>query len=106
MCPCVVFQMVTATTRQQFRQNTGQSMRADWKQDSAQKSLLAKAYVVLGLQFSASCVAHLLRTGSVIFIDRFSAPFWITALGFGVGAFGFFLASFTIGEIDLTPSDS
>ena len=74
--------------------------------DSAQKSLLAKAYVVLGLQFSASCVAHLLRTGGVIFIDRFSAPFWITALGFGVGAFGFFLASFTIGEIDLTPSDS
>jgi hypothetical protein len=74
--------------------------------DSAQKSLLAKAYLVLGLQFSASCVAHLLRTGVVIFIDRFSAPFWITALGFGVGAVGFFLAAFTIGEIDLTPSDS
>ena len=74
--------------------------------DSAQKSLLAKAYVVLGLQFSASCVAYLLRAGGVIFIDRFSAPFWITALGFGVGAVGFFLASFTIGKIDLMPSDS
>ena len=74
--------------------------------DSAQKSLLAKAYVVLGLQFSASCVAYLLRAGGVIFIDRFSAPFWITALGFGVGAAGFFLASFTIGKIDLMPSDS
>jgi hypothetical protein len=74
--------------------------------DSAQKSLLVKAYVILGLQFSASCVGQLLRAGHVIFIDRFSAPFWITALGFGVGAVGFFLATFTIGKIDLVPSDS
>ena len=74
--------------------------------DSAQRSLLAKAYVVLGLQFAASCAAYLLRAGHVIFMDRFSAPFWITALGFGVGAVGFFLTSFTIRKIDLVPSDS
>lgn len=74
--------------------------------DSVQRSLFAKAYVVLGLQFSASFVAELLRAGHVIFIDRFSAPFWITALGFGVGAVGFFLASLTIWKIDLVPSDS
>jgi len=74
--------------------------------DSAQKSLFAKAYLVLGLQFAASCIGQLLRAGHVIFIVRFSAPFWITALGFGVGAVGFFLASFTIREINLVPSDS
>jgi hypothetical protein len=73
--------------------------------DSAQKSLLGRAYVLLGLQFSASFVAQLLRTGGVIFIDRFSAPFWITALGFGVGASGFFLASITIWKnVPMTPN--
>ncbi|GEM_PF-1343809 len=74
--------------------------------DSAQKSLFAKAYVVLGLQFLALCVVQLLRAGHVIFIDRFSAPFWIAALGFGVGAVGFFLASISIRRIDLMPLDS
>jgi hypothetical protein len=74
--------------------------------DSAQKSLIAKAYGLLGLQFSASCVAHLIGAGGVIFIDRFSAPFWITALGFGVGAVGFFLAPLTISKVELAPSDS
>lgn len=74
--------------------------------DHAQQVLFARAYVVLGLQFSASCVAHLVGAGHVIFIDRFSAPFWITALGFGVGALGFFSASFTIGKTDLMTSDA
>ena len=73
---------------------------------SVQESLLAKAYALLGLQFSASCVAHLVGAGGVIFIDRFSAPFWITALGFGVGAGGFFLTSFTMRSIDLMPPNS
>lgn len=74
--------------------------------DSAQKSLLAKAYGLLGLQFSASCIGQLLRAGSVIPINRFSAPYWITALGFGVGAIGFFLTSYTLNKFDPMATDS
>ncbi|MHB1089120.1 MAG: hypothetical protein ACYC19_10220 [Acidimicrobiales bacterium] len=62
--------------------------------DSKQHALHAKAYVLFGLQFSMSCIGLLLSNGPVIFIDRFSAPYWINSLGFGVGAVGFFLASF------------
>lgn len=73
--------------------------------DTTQQSLLAKAYVGLGLEFSASCVAQLLRSGHVIFIDRFSAPFWLTALGFGVGATGFFLTAFSLKKVDPVATD-
>ena len=75
-------------------------------EDSAQKSLLVKAYVVLGLQFSASCIGQLLRAGHVFFINRFSAPFWIDALGFGVGAAGFFLTSFMVNRVEPVSTDS
>ena len=74
--------------------------------DSGQESLLAKAYLFLGLQFTASCIGQLLRASSVIFINRFSAPYWITALGFGVGSIGFFLSSYALKKVDLTATDS
>ena len=56
MCPCVVFQMVMATTRQQFRQNTGQSMRADWKLRIALDAALAVPDRVVGLVLIAPAV--------------------------------------------------
>jgi hypothetical protein len=75
-------------------------------EDSAQRSLLVKAFVVLGLQFSVSCIGQLLRADHVFFINRFSAPFWIDALGFGVGAAGFFLTSFMVYRVDPVSTDS
>jgi hypothetical protein len=74
--------------------------------DAAQKSLLAKAYLVLGLQFSASCIGQLLRASHVIFVDQFSAPFWVTAIGFGVGAVGFLLTASALKRFDPLSTDS
>ena len=48
--------MVTATTRQQFRQNTGQSMRADWKLRIALDAALAVPDRVVGLVLIAPAV--------------------------------------------------
>lgn len=74
--------------------------------DSAQKVLLTKADVLLGLQFSASCIGLLFSSGPAIRMNRFSAPYWINALGFAVGAGGFFLASYRLNKLDLTTGDS
>ena len=74
--------------------------------DSAQKVLLAKAYLLLGLQFSASCIGLLLSNSPAILINRFSAPYWIDSLGFAVGAVGFLLASYGQNKLDLRARDS
>jgi hypothetical protein len=74
--------------------------------DSVQESLITRAYVFLGLQFVASCVAQFLRARGVLFIDRLSAPYWLTGLGFGVGAAGFLLAAYTIRRVDEVAADT
>lgn len=74
--------------------------------DSVQKSLLAKAYLVLGLQFSASCTVQLLQVSSATFASTYIAQFWAATLGSGVGAVGFFLASHAVAKVDFTITDS
>ena len=74
--------------------------------DSVQHSLLSKAYVVLGLQFSTLCIAHLLTANGVTFIDRLTAPYWITCLGFAMGAIGFFVTSHMTRSFDIVPVES
>ncbi|MHB1210408.1 MAG: hypothetical protein ACYC1I_11995 [Acidimicrobiales bacterium] len=73
--------------------------------DSDQRSLLAKAYLLLGLEFSASCIVQLLQISSALFADPNAAQFWPATLGSGIGAVGFFLASRVVATVDLATVD-
>ncbi len=74
--------------------------------DSEQKSLLAKAYLLLGLELSASCIVQLLQFSTTIFADPFIAQFWLVTLGTASGAVGFFLASNVVATVDLEILDT
>ncbi len=74
--------------------------------DSKQRSLLAKAYLLLGLQFSASCVVQLLQFTSTLYVDPYIAQFWLVTFGSGIGAVGFFLASHVVSRMDVATSDT
>jgi len=74
--------------------------------DAVQRSVLSKAYLFLGLEFSALCIVHLLTGSGVVFVDRQSAPFWITSLGFAVGAIGFLSTSYSTRTSDIAPVDA
>ena len=74
--------------------------------DAAQRSLLAKAYVLLGLQFSSALVARIVMSNGVTFINRMSAPYWITVFAFAVGAVGFFVTAFSNRSADVAQTDS
>jgi len=73
--------------------------------DSTQRSLLAKAYLFLGLEFSASCIGQVVQVGSAIFKGSPFSQFWLATLGFAVGAVGFFLASHAVAKVNFTTSD-
>ncbi|MHB1089119.1 MAG: hypothetical protein ACYC19_10215 [Acidimicrobiales bacterium] len=68
--------------------------------DSVQKSLLAKAYLILGLQFSATGMIEVLQLRSAIDKGPFSTEFLSAILGCAVGAVGFFLASRAVVKVD------
>ena len=80
---------------------------SQWQaKDSVQASLLEKAYLLLGLQFSASCIAQLMEAGSTIFKYPFTGQFGLATLGFGVGAVGFFMTSREVAKVNFTTTDS
>lgn len=74
--------------------------------DSEQKALLTKAYIFLGLQFSAACVVQLLQFSSNLYVDPYIAQFWLVTLGSAIGAVGFFLASNVVAAVEVETSDT
>lgn len=75
-------------------------------QDSRQQSLFAKAYAGLGVGFAVSCIIQLSEANTVIFGDTYSWPFWLTLVGFGVGAAGYFLTASAMAKSKLVSTDA
>ncbi len=74
--------------------------------DLEQKSLLAKAYFMLGFQFLASGLVELLQVSPPIHKGSFVAQILSGTIGSAVGAVGFFLASRVVAKADLPTTET
>lgn len=74
--------------------------------DPEQKSLLAKAYLLLGFQFLALGSIELLQFSPPIHKVSFVAQIMSGAIGSAVGAVGFFLSSRAVAQADLVSTET